>query len=94
MPCAPIQNYSEVYNDPHLKERDYFWDAPHPTIGPVRQLGSPMRFSETKVRRDNAGPMLGQDSSAVLAELGYSAREVDELVASGAVKGATSGPRI
>jgi crotonobetainyl-CoA:carnitine CoA-transferase CaiB-like acyl-CoA transferase len=52
-----------------------------------------MRFSETKVRRDNAGPILGQDTSVVLAELGYSAREVDDLVASGAVKGATSEPR-
>ena len=93
VPCAPIQNYSEVYNDPHLQARDYFWDAPHLTIGPVRQLGSPMRFSETKVRRDNAGPMLGQDSSAVLAELGYSAREVADLMARGAVKGSTSGTR-
>lgn len=89
VPCAPIQNYAEVYSDPHLLARGYFWDAPHPKVGPVRQLGSPMRFSETKVRRDNAGPILGQDSGAVLTELGFSPREVDDLVASGTISRAT-----
>ncbi len=93
VPCAPIQDYGEVYNDPHLRARDYFWDAPHPTLGAVRQLGSPMRFSETKVRRDNAGPVLGQDTGAVLAELGYSVRDVDDLMLRGVVKGPASETR-
>jgi crotonobetainyl-CoA:carnitine CoA-transferase CaiB-like acyl-CoA transferase len=93
VPCAPIQDYGDVYNDPHLHAREFFWDAPHPTLGAVRQLGSPMRFSETKVRRDNAGPILGQDSGAVLTELGYSTREVDDLLLGGAVKGPANEPR-
>ena len=79
VPCAPIQNYAEVYRDPHLVARDYFWDAPHPTVGRVTQLGSPMRFSETKVRRDRAAPLLGEDSVSVLGELGYSAAEIRDL---------------
>jgi len=93
VPCAPIQDYSEVYSDAHLNARGFFWDAPHPTLGAVRQLGSPMRFSETKVRRDNAGPRLGQDTAAVLSELGYSAREVDGLMSAGVVKGTAIEPR-
>jgi crotonobetainyl-CoA:carnitine CoA-transferase CaiB-like acyl-CoA transferase len=70
VPCAPIQHFGQVFTDPHLLARDYFWDAPHPKVGPVRQLGSPMRFSRTPVRRDTAGPLLGQDTAALLAELG------------------------
>jgi formyl-CoA transferase len=80
VPCAPIQNFGQVFNDPSLLARDYFWDAPHPTLGKVRQLGSPMRFSATPVRRDKAGPRLGEDSVALLAELGYSADQSDELL--------------
>jgi formyl-CoA transferase len=54
-----------------LLARKYFWDGAHAKVGIVRQLGSPMRFSQTPTRRDAAGPLLGQDTAAVLAELGY-----------------------
>jgi crotonobetainyl-CoA:carnitine CoA-transferase CaiB-like acyl-CoA transferase len=80
VPCAPIQDFGQVFNDPSLLARGYFWDAAHPTLGKVRQLGSPMRFSRTPVRRDKAGPMLGEDTVAVLTELGYGADESDELL--------------
>lgn len=79
VPCSKIQNYAEVYSDPHLLARDYFWEAPHPTIGSVRQLGSPMRFSSTRVRQDRAGPLFGEDSEAVLRELGFGEDEVARL---------------
>jgi len=71
VPCAPIQDFGQVFTDPHLLARNYFWDAPHPKAGPVRQLGSPMRFSRTPVRRDTAGPLLGQDTADLLGELGF-----------------------
>lgn len=69
VPCAPIQTYDQVFGDPTLEARDYYWDAQHPTLGAVRQLGSPMRFSRTAVRRGTAGPPLGGSTEVVLAEL-------------------------
>jgi formyl-CoA transferase len=86
VPCAPIQDFGQVFTDPHLLARRYFWDAPHARAGPVRQLGSPMRFSRTPVRRDTAGPLLGADTAGLLAELGYEPAEVGTLVANGVVK--------
>lgn len=86
VPCAPIQHYGQVFTDPHLLARGFFWEAPHPTLGSVRQLGSPMRFSETPVRRDKAGPLFGEDSEAVARSLGYSEQEVAALVAEGVIK--------
>jgi formyl-CoA transferase len=86
VPCAPIANYEQVFNDDHLNQRDYFWDAEHPVMGPVRQLGSPMRLSRTPVRRGNAGPPLGQDTRAALEEVaGFSPAEVDALAEAGVV---------
>jgi formyl-CoA transferase len=79
VPCAPINDYGQVFTDPHLTERGYFWDAEHPA-GPLRQLGSPMRLSGTPVRRDGAGPVLGADTRAVLGEVGYTTAEIDALI--------------
>lgn len=86
VPCAPIQDFGQVFTEPHLLAREYFWDAAHRRAGSVRQLGSPMRFSLTPTRRDKAAPLLGEDSAALLAELGYGAREIDSLVESHVVK--------
>jgi crotonobetainyl-CoA:carnitine CoA-transferase CaiB-like acyl-CoA transferase len=79
VPCAPIQDFGQVFTDPHLVARRYFWDAPHAKAGTVEQLGSPMRFSQTPTRRDKAAPILGEDSAALLAELGYGAKEIESL---------------
>jgi crotonobetainyl-CoA:carnitine CoA-transferase CaiB-like acyl-CoA transferase len=79
VPCAPIADYTQVFTDTHLTERGFFWDAPHPHMGQVRQLGSPMRLSGTPARRDAAGPALGADTAAVLRGLGYTDEEIAAL---------------
>jgi len=80
VPCGKIQTYDKVFNDEHLLARGYFWDAPHKTLPePVRQLGSPMHFSETPVEQREAGPVLGEDSRDVLSELGFSEAEIASL---------------
>jgi formyl-CoA transferase len=71
VPCAPIVDYAQVFTDETLRERGFFWNAPHPTLGSAEQLGSPMRFSRTPVRRTHAGPPLGDSTAKVLAEIGY-----------------------
>ena len=88
VPCAPIADYAEVFTSEHLAFRDYFWDAPHPVMGAVRQLGSPMRFSRTPAARNWAGPVLGDSTQVALLDAGYSAEEVEALLAQGAAAAA------
>lgn len=85
VPCAPILSYAEVFRDEHLNARQFFWDAPHPTMGAVRQIGSPMRFSNALGRRDGAGPLLGAHTRDVLLALGYDESTVEAMVAAGSV---------
>jgi len=85
VPCNPIQDYGQVFSDPHLEARSYFWEGDHPTVGPVRQLGSPMRMGETPTRRDGAGPTLGQHTAEVLGEVGYTAAQIATLRERGVV---------
>jgi formyl-CoA transferase len=83
VPCAPIADYGQVFTDDHLGQRGYFWDAPHPTLGPIRQLGSPMRLSRTPARQDSAGPQLGVSTRAALEWAEMPPAEIDALIASG-----------
>jgi len=83
LPCGPILTFDRVFNDPHLAQRAFFTDAPHRTLGPVRQLGSPMRLSETPVRIERAGPLLGGDSAEVLREVGVGDAELERLARDG-----------
>jgi formyl-CoA transferase len=89
VPCAPIADYGEVFRSPHLAARDFFWDAPHPKAGAVRQLGSPIRLSRNPARRAGAGPSLGAHTREVLREAGLSDEVIDTLVAAGAAKEAS-----
>lgn len=83
IPAGPIQTFDRVFNDEHLTQRDFFVDAPHRTLGPVRQIGSPMRFARTPTRIERAGPLLGGDTAEVLREIGVAEDELARLAGDG-----------
>jgi crotonobetainyl-CoA:carnitine CoA-transferase CaiB-like acyl-CoA transferase len=84
VPCAPIADYGEVFEDEHLMARGFFWDAPHRRGANVRQLGSPMRFSATPTVRGRSGPVLGEHTRQVLRSAGWDDARIDALCAEGA----------
>ena len=79
VPSGRLQTYDQVFSDPHLGARGFFSDAPHAKLGPVRQIGSPMRLSRTPARVERAGPLLGEHSAEVLGQLGYPPEEIRRL---------------
>ena len=88
VPCAEIQDYAAVFTDPHLIDRGFFVDLPHPRLGTVRALGTPIRLTSTRVGPERAGPLLGEHTREVLAEIGHSADEIDRLIGDGAARAA------
>ncbi|MFY0406395.1 CaiB/BaiF CoA transferase family protein [Solicola sp. PLA-1-18] len=83
VPCAPLSTFDQVFDDPHLRARDFFWDAPDAAGAPVRQIGSPLRFTDAATSRRSAGPSLGQDTRDVLDEL-LGPERAEAVIASGA----------
>jgi formyl-CoA transferase len=86
VPCGLLQTYDQVFHDPHLTARGFFADAPHSRLGPMKQIGSPMRLSDTPPRMERAGPLLGEHSAQVLSELGYSQEEIRRLATDGVIR--------
>jgi crotonobetainyl-CoA:carnitine CoA-transferase CaiB-like acyl-CoA transferase len=84
VPCAPMATYDEVFTDENLVDGGFYWEATHPILGRVRQLGSPVRLSRTPVQHGPAGPALGLHTRSVLTAAGLPSAEIDELLRSGA----------
>jgi crotonobetainyl-CoA:carnitine CoA-transferase CaiB-like acyl-CoA transferase len=85
VPCGPINNISEVFEDPQVIHREMQMTMPHPLGVDVPQVASPMRFAEASLRYDRPPPLLGEHSDMVLQSLGYTQESIDALRASGVV---------
>jgi formyl-CoA transferase len=82
VPCGPINNYREVFENPQVRHRGLKIEMPHPLSGSVPSVASPMRFSETPVEYGMPPPLLGQHTREVLSGvLGVSEAELDRLAA-------------
>ena len=69
IPCGPINDYAQVFEDPQVIARELVVDVEHPTLGPIRALGSPIKLSETPPAVRRRAPLLGEHTEEVLREL-------------------------
>ena len=68
VPCGPINNFEEVFDNEQVKARGVQIHVPHPTAGTMKLVASPMRLSETPVEVRMAPPTLGQHTDEILQE--------------------------
>jgi crotonobetainyl-CoA:carnitine CoA-transferase CaiB-like acyl-CoA transferase len=69
VPCGPINDISQVFEDPQVKVRELRRDIAHPLGVMVPTTASPLRLSETPVRYRMAPPLLGEHTYEVLRDL-------------------------
>ncbi len=85
VPCGPINNYAEVFENEQVRHRGLKVDIPHPA-GVVSTVASPMRFSATPVEYDMPPPLLGQHTREILnGLLGLDEAAIDALRTQGIV---------
>ena len=85
IPCSPINSIPAALADAQTQHRRMVREIPHPLAGRLPQVVSPMRFQDSPLSFDTPPPTLGQHTSEVLAELGFTDEEVDSLRARGIV---------
>jgi crotonobetainyl-CoA:carnitine CoA-transferase CaiB-like acyl-CoA transferase len=93
VPCGPINDYAQVFADPHVIAREMVVDVEHPTLGSLKSLGSPIKMSATPPDVRRRAPLLGEHTGEVLTEAGYSSSEIHAFVQSGAVRILEGGDR-
>lgn len=69
VPCGPINDLAQVFQDPQVIERGLALHLPHALAGSVPQVASPIRLSDTPVEYRRAPPLLGEHTEAVMTEL-------------------------
>ena len=86
VPCGPINDYQQVFEDPQVQHRKLRVDLQRPDGAPVATIASPMRLQRTPPVYDRAPPALGDSTEQVLTQLaGCTPQDVARLRASGIV---------
>ena len=79
IPAGPINLVSEALSSPQTIARDMVVDLEHPTVGSIRTLGLPLRFSDTPAAIRLPPPELGADTGSLLSEIGLTSDEIASL---------------
>lgn len=86
IPFADMNTVDDLIADPHLKATAFFQETVHPTEGMLRTTAPVGHWSNAPLSVRRPAPNLGEHSREVLAEAGYSAAEIETLIAQGVTK--------
>ena len=76
--CAPINTVLEASKDPDVIANNYVIEVDHPTIGKIKEVGFPWKFSNIKPKAGIA-PELGEHNQQILRGIGYSDADIADL---------------
>ncbi|MBP3041170.1 CoA transferase [Bacillaceae bacterium Marseille-Q3522] len=85
VPAGPINNFAEAVNNEHYLAREMIQELEHPLLGKMKVIGSPTKFSDTKVSIKTPAPLLGEHTEEVLKQLHYSNDQIQNLIEQGIV---------
>ena len=85
VPCGPIYDIDEMFEDPQVKHLGMAAAVDHPTLGPIEIVNQAVSLSRTPFRIHSATPELGQHTDEILDGLGIDGTEISSLKERGIV---------
>jgi CoA:oxalate CoA-transferase len=79
IPAAPLHNIAETVEWEHTAARGMITEVLHPVAGLTRFVSLPFRGSDMDAFANTPAPTLGEQTDAILAELGFNADEIARL---------------
>ena len=89
VPSACVNNFKDVFDDPHMIARGIVKDVEHPRLGKMRATRNPILLDHDSPTVERHAPMLGEHSAEILRRLGYSADTIGQYIAAGVTSDAT-----
>ena len=91
IPAGPMNTLDSLIDDPQLAAVGFLETVEHPTEGTINTIRPPVTWSRSPPRPYRPAPNLGEHGAEVLRENGFSAAEIDALVAAGVLGAGTPG---
>ena len=85
VPSGPINDFAQVFADPHVRLRGMEIKVDHPFEHALSLIRNPITFSGTPVKDYRAPPLLGEHTSEVLAAIGYDGGKLESLKKQGII---------
>ncbi len=79
VPCGPVLNMQEVFENPQVLARNMKVEMPHPEVGTFITTGLPVKLSETPGKIERRPPLHGEHTEEILREFGIEDTEIDFL---------------
>jgi crotonobetainyl-CoA:carnitine CoA-transferase CaiB-like acyl-CoA transferase len=86
VPAGPVLDIAQMHADPQALAREMIVETIHPTAGPTKAIGLPIKFSETPGGVRRPAPVFAEHTREVLREHGFSDAEIEQMAAQGAIQ--------
>ena len=89
VPAARYNSIDDLMTDPHLKDVGFYKEETHPSEGKIRRTKLANSFSGGAREDEGHAPLFGEHTREILSEVGYSAADIDRMIAAEAATQAT-----
>ena len=75
--AGPVNTMADIFDDPHVAAREMLPEIEQAGGRPVKLAGQPIKLTRTPSRIYRRAPVLGEDSEAILAEIGMTPADLE-----------------